>query len=254
MHTALAHRIRNAAVLGSGLGLALALSGAAIANSMEPAAPKAAVAAATTKTTAAAGAATTAAAAKKAEKPAAKPAAKKAEKPAAKKAKPAPRTATKAVKPVKKPVKKPVTKHVAAKAAPATGWVTPVTAHFTFSAGYSQGGALWAHKHSGQDFAAPTGTPVHAAASGTVVTNGWGGAYGNQIVIRHANGMYTQYGHLSQSKVYTGQHVTAGSTIGLIGSTGNSTGPHLHFEVRTTPYYGSSVNPLNYLAGKGVRY
>ncbi|MQY16190.1 hypothetical protein SRB5_63860 [Streptomyces sp. RB5] len=141
-----------------------------------------------------------------------------------------------------------------AHAAPASGWVSPVTAPFHFTGTYNADGAHWAHKHSGQDFAAPTGTAVKAAATGTVVTNGWGGAYGNQIVIKHANGMYTQYGHLSKSNVVTGQSVAAGSVIGKIGSTGNSTGPHLHFEVRTTPYYGSSVNPLVYLQNKGVKF
>lgn len=131
------------------------------------------------------------------------------------------------------------------------GWSVPVT-KYRLSAGYMRAGAHWAHRHSGQDFAVPTGTRVHAVSAGTVVTAGWGGAYGNNIVIRHSNGMYSQYGHLSRIQVRVGQHVAEGQQIALSGDTGNSTGPHLHFEIRKTPYYGSSVNPLPYLRAHGV--
>ncbi|MFF3948852.1 M23 family metallopeptidase [Streptomyces sp. NPDC001902] len=132
-----------------------------------------------------------------------------------------------------------------------SGWSVPVK-KYALSAGYMQNGARWAHKHSGQDFAVPIGTNVHAVSAGTVVEAGWGGAYGNNIVIRHANGMYSQYGHLSKMQVRIGQHVGQGQQIALSGNTGNSTGPHLHFEIRKTPYYGSSVNPLPYLRAHGV--
>ncbi|MDX3235601.1 M23 family metallopeptidase [Streptomyces sp. ME03-5709C] len=131
------------------------------------------------------------------------------------------------------------------------GWSVPV-AKYVLSAGYMRSGAHWAHKHSGQDFAVPIGTPVHAVSAGTVVAAGWGGAYGNNVVIRHANGMYSQYGHLSKIQVRVGRHVRQGGQIALSGNTGNSTGPHLHFEIRRTPYYGSSVNPLPYLRAHGV--
>ncbi|MFJ4850855.1 MULTISPECIES: M23 family metallopeptidase [unclassified Streptomyces] len=130
-------------------------------------------------------------------------------------------------------------------------WMTPVK-HYQLSAGYMKDGAHWAHKHSGQDFAVAIGTDVHAVHSGTVVTAGWGGAYGNNIVIRHADNTYSQYGHLSKIQVRVGEHVNTGEQIALSGNTGNSTGPHLHFEIRTTPYYGSSVSPLPFLRAEGV--
>ncbi|MCL2552132.1 MAG: M23 family metallopeptidase [Actinomycetia bacterium] len=133
----------------------------------------------------------------------------------------------------------------------ANGWVTPTTG-YVLGAGYNQAGPHWAHKHSGQDFVVPSGTTVRAAHTGTVVTAGWGGAYGNNIVIKHGSQLYTQYGHLSKIEVHVGEKVTTGEEIGKSGSTGNSTGPHLHFEVRTTPYYGSSVEPLHFLRAHGV--
>ncbi|MFW6692037.1 M23 family metallopeptidase [Streptomyces sp. MAR4 CNX-425] len=132
-------------------------------------------------------------------------------------------------------------------------WVKPVSADYDITGQYNQGGARWAAKHSGQDFAAPTGTKVRSVHSGTVVTAGWGGAYGNNIVIKHADGVYTQYGHLSKIDVSVGQQVNAKTKIGEIGTTGNSTGPHLHFEVRTTPVYGSAVDPVAFLNKHGVK-
>ncbi|MFD8211813.1 M23 family metallopeptidase [Streptomyces sp. NPDC059695] len=143
---------------------------------------------------------------------------------------------------------------VVKKATPA--WVKPVAA-YTLSASFNQGGAMWAHKHSGQDFAVPVGTPVKAAAAGTVVKAGPNGggdgpAYGNAIVVRHANGTYSQYAHLSKIQVGIGTKVGAGQQIALSGNTGNSSGPHLHFEIRTTPNYGSAVNPMAFLRSHGV--
>ncbi|MGW8361285.1 M23 family metallopeptidase [Streptomyces wedmorensis] len=138
----------------------------------------------------------------------------------------------------------------------AASWVKPVTS-YTLTASYNQGGAMWAHKHSGQDFAVPVGTPVKAAGAGTVVKAGPNGggdgpAYGNAIVVKHANGTYSQYAHLSKIKVHVGQKVGAGQQIALSGNTGNSSGPHLHFEIRTTPNYGSAVNPAAFLRSHGV--
>ncbi|MFF9149885.1 M23 family metallopeptidase [Streptomyces sp. NPDC014861] len=155
---------------------------------------------------------------------------------------------------VKAAAKKAAAKPVAAKKAKA--WVKPVTS-YTLSASYNQGGAMWAHKHSGQDFAVPVGTPVKAAGAGTVVKAGPNGggdgpAYGNAIVVKHANGTYSQYAHLSKIKVHVGQKVGAGQKIALSGNTGNSSGPHLHFEIRTTPNYGSAVNPAAFLRTHGV--
>ncbi|MEU9999972.1 M23 family metallopeptidase [Streptomyces sp. NPDC050848] len=121
------------------------------------------------------------------------------------------------------------------------------------STGYKTGGSLWSSgSHSGVDFHAAYGTKVVSVGSGTVVEAGWGGAYGNNIVIRMNDGTYTQYGHLSAISVSVGQTVTPGQQIGISGSTGNSTGPHLHFEARTTAEYGSDINPVAYLRARGV--
>ncbi|MFE9823909.1 M23 family metallopeptidase [Streptomyces sp. NPDC005791] len=120
--------------------------------------------------------------------------------------------------------------------------------------GYKSGGALWSSgSHSGVDFQAASGTSVVAVGAGTVVEAGWGGAYGNNIVLRMNDGTYTQYGHLSSIGVSVGQSVGSGEQIGISGSTGNSTGPHLHFEARTTPEYGSDMDPVAYLRAHGVQ-
>ncbi|WP_333774792.1 M23 family metallopeptidase [Streptomyces sp. IBSBF 3136] len=131
-------------------------------------------------------------------------------------------------------------------------FVIPITGSYV-STGYQASSSLWSSgSHTGIDFHAASGTSVHAVGSGTVVSTGWGGAYGNQIVIRMADGMYTQYGHLSSIGVTAGQKVVPGQQIGLSGATGNVTGPHLHFEARTTPEYGSDVDPIAYLRKHGV--
>jgi murein DD-endopeptidase MepM/ murein hydrolase activator NlpD len=131
-------------------------------------------------------------------------------------------------------------------------FVAPISDSYV-STGYKVGGSLWSSgAHTGIDFHAATGTAVHAVGSGTVVEAGWGGSYGNQIVIKMADGMYTMYGHLSSIGVSVGQTVTPGRQIGLSGATGNVTGPHLHFEARTTAEYGSDVDPVAYLRKHGV--
>jgi murein DD-endopeptidase MepM/ murein hydrolase activator NlpD len=117
---------------------------------------------------------------------------------------------------------------------------------------YHQAGSWASGYHTGVDFPVPTGTSVKAVDSGTVVSAGWGGAYGYQIVIRHSNGKYSQYAHLSALHVREGRHVSAGQRIARSGSTGNVTGPHLHFEIRTGPGYGSDIDPLAYLRAGGV--
>lgn len=98
--------------------------------------------------------------------------------------------------------------------------------------------------HTGLDIATSTGTPISAAASGTVTFSGWKGSYGNLIVITHSNGVQTYYGHCSKLYASVGQSVSQGQTIAAVGSTGNSTGPHLHFEVRVN---GVAYNPQNYV-------
>jgi murein DD-endopeptidase MepM/ murein hydrolase activator NlpD len=119
---------------------------------------------------------------------------------------------------------------------------------------YRAAGSSWSSGyHTGVDFPVPTGTSVKAIAAGKVVSAGWGGAYGYQVVIRHADGRYSQYGHLSSVTVRGGQQVAVGQQIGRSGSTGNATGPHLHLEVRTGPGYGTDIDPLAYLRAHGVR-
>ncbi|MFF8914295.1 peptidoglycan DD-metalloendopeptidase family protein [Streptomyces sp. NPDC015032] len=132
-----------------------------------------------------------------------------------------------------------------------SGYAHPVPGNHT--TGYRASGSNWSSgSHTGIDFPVFTGTSVKAITSGTVVTAGWGGAYGNQVVIKHADGHYSQYGHLSSISVAAGQSVSTGQQIGLSGSTGNATGPHLHFEVRTGPAYGSDINPIAFLASHGI--
>ncbi|MEU3275871.1 transglycosylase family protein [Streptomyces antibioticus] len=119
---------------------------------------------------------------------------------------------------------------------------------------YHASGSSWSKGyHTGVDFPVPTGTSVKAVGAGTVVSAGWGGSFGYQVVIRHGDGRYTQYAHLSAISVRDGQSVSGGQRIGRSGSTGNSTGPHLHFEVRTGPGFGTDVDPLGYLRAGGVR-
>jgi murein DD-endopeptidase MepM/ murein hydrolase activator NlpD len=98
--------------------------------------------------------------------------------------------------------------------------------------------------HKGQDISAPTGTPVYATADGVVDVARWVKGYGNGIYIDHGNGISTRYGHLSRIDVVAGQTVKRGEQLGLVGSTGRSTGPHLHYEVRIN---GQPANPMSYL-------
>ncbi len=136
-------------------------------------------------------------------------------------------------------------------ASSSSGYVAPAPGSVT--TGYKVAGSNWSSGyHTGIDFPVSTGTSLKAVANGTVVSAGNGGAYGNQVVIKLADGKYAQYAHLSSISVSAGQSVTAGQQIGLSGATGNVTGPHLHFEIRTTPDYGSDIDPVAYLAAHGV--
>jgi len=98
--------------------------------------------------------------------------------------------------------------------------------------------------HSGLDLSSPSGVPIHAALGGVVISSGWQGGYGKCVVIDHGKGLATLYGHASALYVSAGQRVTKGTVIAAVGSTGFSTGSHLHFEVRVN---GNPVNPLAYL-------
>ncbi|MET9188966.1 LysM peptidoglycan-binding domain-containing M23 family metallopeptidase [Streptomyces tendae] len=133
-----------------------------------------------------------------------------------------------------------------------SGYTSPVQGG-TVGTPYHQSGSMWSSGyHTGTDFVVPTGTSLKAVGAGTVVSAGWGGAYGNQVVIQLADGHYAQYAHLSSLSVSAGQSVTAGQQVGLSGATGNVTGPHLHFEIRTTPDYGSDIDPIAFLRSHGV--
>lgn len=123
----------------------------------------------------------------------------------------------------------------------------PIQANYTLSARYGQRGGIWsAGWHTGLDFRVKSGTSVVAAANGTVIASGWGGAYGYRIEVDHGNGYITAYNHLSKIEVAEGK-VAAGQEIGKSGSTGNTTGPHLHFEVTKD---GEFMNPSSWLWGK----
>nr|WSX73426.1 transglycosylase family protein [Streptomyces sp. NBC_00899]WSX80508.1 transglycosylase family protein [Streptomyces sp. NBC_00899] len=164
------------------------------------------------------------------------------------KPKPAPKQAP---KPAPKKTVTAVSAHTKPATAPHTGYTLPV--HASLGTPYHASGSHWASGyHTGMDFLVPTGTAVHSVAAGRVVTAGWGGSYGYQVVIRHADGHFSQYGHLSQISVKVGQQVNEGQRIARSGSTGNVTGPHLHFEIRTGPVYGDDIDPLRYLRAHGV--
>jgi murein DD-endopeptidase MepM/ murein hydrolase activator NlpD len=122
--------------------------------------------------------------------------------------------------------------------ASASGFIWPVAGTVTSGFGYR-----WGRLHEGIDIAAPSGTAVHAAASGTIIYAGGLGGYGNIVVIDHGGGLSTAYAHLSSIWV-AGGSVSQGQAIGAVGCTGSCTGPHLHFEVRVN---GSAVDPLGYL-------
>jgi murein DD-endopeptidase MepM/ murein hydrolase activator NlpD len=131
---------------------------------------------------------------------------------------------------------------------------------YILTAGFGDAGAHWSNLHTGQDFAVPDGTRVVAITDGTVVEAGWAGAFGYRIVIQHPDGSQTWYCHLSVMKVKSGP-VKAGQLIALSGDTGNSTGPHLHFEYHPpgpadpsngVPGASTAVNPIPFLRAHGL--
>ena len=123
----------------------------------------------------------------------------------------------------------------------------PVKANFRFSSPF---GMRWGKMHEGVDMAAPTGTKIYAPADGVVIAAEWERGYGNIVKIRHDFGITTRYGHLSKILVKKGQKVSQGELIADMGSTGHSTGPHLHYEIRIS---GKPINPMTFIkAGKNV--
>ena len=123
----------------------------------------------------------------------------------------------------------------------------PLKGYYSISSGFGWRNApigSGGERHRGIDIPAPTGTPVYSATDGVVISSGWNGSYGNAVMIKYTNNIVIVYGHNSSLIVRAGQRVSKGQVISLVGSTGNSTGPHLHFEVR---YNGYPVDPLKYL-------
>ncbi|MCA9835751.1 MAG: peptidoglycan DD-metalloendopeptidase family protein [Trueperaceae bacterium] len=125
-----------------------------------------------------------------------------------------------------------------------TNFIWPIHGQITSYYGYrniSVGGNTF---HGGVDIGAALGTPIQASKSGTVSRSGWGGSYGYVVYVDHPDGSQTRYAHMSSIGVSVGQVVSQGDMLGLVGTTGASTGPHLHFEIR---YGGNSIDPLTYL-------
>ncbi|MEU8222746.1 M23 family metallopeptidase [Kribbella sp. NPDC048915] len=127
--------------------------------------------------------------------------------------------------------------------------VLPTTGYH-LTARFGQGGSRWARDHTGLDFAAPQGTPVRSVMAGKVIQAAFAGAYGRQVKVRHTDGTVTSYSHMSEFDVSVGDTVKAGTMVGRIGMTGNTTGPHVHFEV--LPGGGSPINPAPWLREHGV--
>lgn len=125
-------------------------------------------------------------------------------------------------------------------------WLLPVPTKFEITTLFA---VRWGVMHWGVDMAAPCGTPYYAAHAGTVTLARMDGGYGNAIRIDHGQGIETVYGHSSKLLIKEGQHVDAGQLIGLIGTTGYSTGCHLHFEVNVN---GVHTDPMKYLLSRGV--
>lgn len=167
-------------------------------------------------------------------------------------------TSAAAPKPKPKPAPKPAPKpkpaapvQAAKVAAPVQAWTSPVSGRISSVFGPRAAPVPGVSPfHKGTDIAAPCGQPVRAAHAGTVIESGFQGSYGNWVLIDHGNGVQTGYAHSSQILVGTGQRVAAGGTIALVGSTGASTGCHVHFETRVG---GAQVDPVAFMSSWGIR-
>ncbi|WP_227870423.1 M23 family metallopeptidase [Streptomyces otsuchiensis] len=133
----------------------------------------------------------------------------------------------------------------------AASFTAPLS-NYSLSASYGQSGAMWASGyHTGLDFSAPAGTPVKNIHTGTVTEAAWAGSYGYRVTVKLDDGTELSYSHLSSMSAVAGQKVTTGDVIGHVGSTGNSSGPHLHLEVR--PGGGSTIDPLSWMRNNGIQ-
>ncbi|MFE7121671.1 M23 family metallopeptidase, partial [Streptomyces sp. NPDC057654] len=121
---------------------------------------------------------------------------------------------------------------------------------YTLTAGFGQSGDMWSANHTGQDFAAPTGTPIKAVHGGAITQAGWAGSYGYRTVLTLDDGTELWFCHQSSIAVNSGK-VRTGDVIGRVGATGNVTGPHLHLEVR--PGGGAPVDPMTWLRDHGLK-
>ena len=131
-------------------------------------------------------------------------------------------------------------------------WQLPVTrGTYHLTSRFGECSSLWSHCHTGLDFAAPSGTPIHAIAGGVVTSVGYDGSYGNKTVITLEDGTELWYCHQTAYAVSPGENVTAGQVIGSVGSTGNTTGPHVHIEVR--PGAGDPVDPYTAMVAHGLK-
>jgi murein DD-endopeptidase MepM/ murein hydrolase activator NlpD len=163
-------------------------------------------------------------------------------------------TSAAAPKPKPKPKPKPVAQVQAASVAVGTGqgWLLPVAGRISSAFGPRPNAPVAGVSsfHKGSDIAAPCGQPVRAAQAGTVIEAGYQGSYGNWVLIDHGNGIQTGYAHSSQNVVSKGQRVAAGATVALVGSTGASSGCHVHFETRVG---GAQVDPVPFMSSWGIR-
>jgi murein DD-endopeptidase MepM/ murein hydrolase activator NlpD len=125
-------------------------------------------------------------------------------------------------------------------------WLLPLRTPYTITTLYEM---RWGSFHTGVDLAAPYSTPFYASHSGTVIVSRYYGGYGNCVIVDVGNGIQVYYGHASGLAVTEGEHVEAGTLLGYVGSTGYSTGNHLHFEVRDG---GAAVDPMNFMLAHGV--
>jgi len=134
----------------------------------------------------------------------------------------------------------------------ANAWQLPIASGvYHLTAGFGESSGLWAHTHTGLDFAAPVGTPIHSVASGVVTSTEYAGAYGNRTIVTLEDGTEIWYCHQASFAVSPGETVSSGQVIGSVGLTGNTTGAHLHLEVR--PGAGDPVDPLGALTVHGLQ-
>lgn len=140
-----------------------------------------------------------------------------------------------------------------AQAKPTGRYTRPLRRRYRVTSRYGVRGNWAAGHHTGIDLGVPHGTPVYAVTSGVVVLARWSGAYGKAVTVRMPDKRYVLFAHLSRISVRQGQRIRTGARIGYSGATGRATGPHLHLEIRARRGYGSDINPVSYLARRGVR-